>query len=196
MEIFKDLKFVVEIEKMKNIFRMTKVIGSDRRENDAEHSYHISVMALILQKYAKDEIDVNKVIQMLLIHDLVEIYAGDTYAYDVKANLDKSKREQEAMVKIKNQLSSDIADLIESLWLEFEERQTKESKYANAMDRLQPLLSNIYDGKGGTWKENHVTYNQIIKRIEPIKDFNDEIYDYVHSEVFNAIEKGYIIGND
>lgn len=195
MEIFKDLQFVIEIEKMKKIFRMTKVIGLDRRENDAEHSYHISIMALILKKYAKSDIDVNKVIQMLLIHDLVEIYAGDTFAYDEKANLDKTKRELDAMRKIKDQLSFDTANLIESLWLEFEKRESKESKFANAMDRLQPILSNIHAKNGGTWKENSVTYDQVIKRIELIKDFNDEIYKYIHLEILKAVEKGYIVGN-
>lgn len=195
MEFFKDLQFVIEIEKMKKIFRMTKVIGLDRRENDAEHSYHISIMALILKKYAKSDIDVNKVIQMLLIHDLVEIYAGDTFAYDEKANLDKTKRELDAMRKIKDQLSFDTANLIESLWLEFEKRESKESKFANAMDRLQPILSNIHAKNGGTWKENSVTYDQVIKRIELIKDFNDEIYKYIHLEILKAVEKGYIVGN-
>lgn len=195
MEVFKDLQFVIEIEKMKKTFRMTKVIGLDRRENDAEHSYHISIMALILKKYAKSDIDVNKVIQMLLIHDLVEIYAGDTFAYDEKANLDKTKRELDAMRKIKDQLSFDTSNLIESLWLEFEKRESKESKFANAMDRLQPILSNIHAKNGGTWKENSVTYDQVIKRVEPIKDFNDEIYKYIHLEILKAVEKGYIVGN-
>lgn len=195
MEIFKDLQFVIEIEKMKKTFRMTKVIGLDRRENDEEHSYHISIMALILKKYAKSDIDVNKVIQMLLIHDLVEIYAGDTFAYDEKANLDKTKRELDAMRKIKDQLSFDTSNLIESLWLEFEKRESKESKFANAMDRLQPILSNIHAKNGGTWKENSVTYDQVIKRVEPIKDFNDEIYKYIHLEILKAVEKGYIVGN-
>lgn len=196
MEINKDLEFVVKIEEMKKIFRMTKIIGTDRRENDAEHSFHIAIMSLILEKYAKEKVDINKVIQMLLVHDLVEIYAGDTYAYDEKANQDKSNRELEAMDKIKNELSFDIGQKIESLWLEFEDRKSKEARYANAMDRLQPLLSNIHAQNGGTWKENHVSYKQIIKRIEPIKDFNDQIYNYVHSKVLEAIEKGYVIGNN
>ncbi|MDO5027154.1 MAG: HD domain-containing protein [Tissierellia bacterium] len=195
MEVFKDLNFVVEIEKMKNVFRMTKVIGTDRRENDAEHSYHIAIMSMILEKYSKNKIDVNRVIQMLLVHDLVEIYAGDTYAYDVKANQDKALREQEAMKKIKTQLSLDTADHIENLWLEFEARESDEAKYANAMDRLQPIFSNLYDGNGGTWLENKVTYSQIIKRIEPIKDFNDDVYNFIHTEILRAVEKGYIIGN-
>lgn len=196
MEIFKDLGFVVEIEKMKNVFRMTKVIGTDRRENDAEHSFHIAIMAMILEKYSKSRVDINRVIQMLLVHDLVEIYAGDTYAYDIKANEDKSLREHKAMAKIKDQLTEEIANHIESLWLEFEDKKTEEAKYANAMDRLQPIFSNIYSKTGGTWKETKVTYEQIIKRVEPIKNFNDQVYDYIHSEILKAVEKGYIIGKN
>lgn len=196
MDVMKDLAFASEIEQMKKVFRMTKVVGTDRKENDAEHSFHVALMGLLLEKHAKDKFDVNKVVKMLLVHDIVEIYAGDTFAYDVKANEDKELREREAMEKIKLQLSEDTASLVENLWLEFENRSTDEAKYANAMDRLQPILSNLKDGRGGTWKGNNVTLEQVLKRIEPIKDFNDEVYEYVHSEVLQAVEKGYILRNN
>ncbi|MDO4778761.1 MAG: HD domain-containing protein [Tissierellia bacterium] len=192
-DIFKDLAFVVELEKMKSVLRRTKVLKTERRENDAEHSWHIATMSLFLSKYYKNKVNVEKVIKMLLIHDLVEIYAGDTFAYDVKANEEKHKRELLAVEKIKGQLTFDNAELFENLWIEFESKITLESKFANSMDRLQPILTNINDGNGGTWREFGVTKSQILKRIEPIKDFNDEIYAYLLSEINKSIEKGHII---
>ena len=172
---------------------MTKVIGQDRRENDAEHSWHVAINSLILRPHSKIDVDVNRVIKMMLVHDIVEIYAGDTFAYDIKANEGKKDRELSAMEIIKSQLSDSMGSLVEGLWLEFEAKETNESKYANAMDRLQPIMSNIQDGEGGTWFENKVSYQQVLDRIAPIKDFNDEIYDYVIQNVDKAVENGYII---
>ncbi|NLW52450.1 MAG: HD domain-containing protein [Tissierellia bacterium] len=190
-----DLEFIVLLEKMKSVYRMTKVIGEDRRENDAEHSWHVAINSMILQPHSKIEVDINRVIQMMLVHDIVEIYAGDTFAYDTKANEGKKNRELEAMQLIKSQLSESMGDKIEGLWLEFEDKMTNEAKYANAMDRLQPIMSNIHDGRGGTWFENNVTYQQVLDRIAPIKDFNDQIYEYVVQNVDKAVENGYIIRN-
>ena len=195
MGIFKDIEFIKTIEEMKKIYRMTKIIGEDRRENDAEHSWHVATMSLFLEKYSKTKIDVNKVIKMMLVHDLVEIYAGDTFAYDENANLDKSERELKAMDKIISQTSKSLGALINSLWLEFENKETDESKYANAMDRLQPLLANIYSNDGGTWKENNVRLDQVLKRMEPIKYFNDDVYKFVIEKVNEGVKNGYIIAS-
>lgn len=193
MDFKRDLDFIVLLEKMKSVYRMTKVIGQDRRENDAEHSWHVAINSLILRPHSKIDVDVNRVIKMMLVHDIVEIYAGDTFAYDIKANEGKKDRELSAMEIIKSQLSDSMGSLVEGLWLEFEAKETNESKYANAMDRLQPIMSNIQDGEGGTWFENKVSYQQVLDRIAPIKDFNDEIYDYVIQNVDKAVENGYII---
>ena len=143
MNISKDIEFVILLEEMKKINRQTKIIGSNRRENDAEHSWHIATMSMFLQHYSKSKVDVNKVIQMLLIHDLVEIFAGDTFAYDSSGYQDKFKRESDAMAKLKTYLSKDMGDMLESLWMEFENMESNKSKFANAMNRLQPMLSNI-----------------------------------------------------
>lgn len=191
-DLFKDLNFCLELEKMKNIYRQTKIIGHDRRENDAEHTFHIATMALILEKYNKNKVDISKTIQMLLVHDLVEIYAGDTFAYDLQANEDKASREIEAMETIKQICSNETGNKIDLLWQEFEERQTNEAKFANAMDRLQPLIANLERPDGGTWTEHKVKLAQVYKRLEPIKEFNEELYINLIHRVNTAHENGLI----
>lgn len=188
----KELEFVVLLEEMKKTFRQTKIIGEDRRENDAEHTFHIATMSMFLQEISEIEVDINKVVKMLLVHDLVEIFAGDTFAYDEKSNIGKFDREKESMNKLKSYLSPKNQRMLEDLWLEFEDRSTNEAKYANAMDRLQPILSNINSNNGGTWKENNVRLSQVLNRIEPIKDFNIKVYDYVYSEVLKFVGNGYL----
>ena len=189
----KELEFVVLLEEMKKTYRQTKIIGEDRRENDAEHTFHIATMSMFLQEISEIKVDINKVIKMLLFHDLVEIFAGDTFAFDEKSYIGKLDREKESMEKLKSYLSENNQKMLEDLWLEFENNSTNESKFANSMDRLQPILSNINSNNGGTWKVNNVRLSQVFKRIEPIKDFNMKVYDYLHSEVLKAVDKGYLI---
>ena len=189
----KELEFVVLLEEMKKTYRQTKIIGEDRRENDAEHTFHIATMSMFLQEISEIKVDINKVIKMLLVHDLVEIFAGDTFAFDEKSYIGKLDREKESMEKLKRYLSENNQKMLEDLWLEFENNSTNESKFANSMDRLQPILSNINSNNGGTWKVNNVRLSQVFKRIEPIKDFNMKVYDYLHSEVLKAVDKGYLI---
>nr|WP_276939053.1 HD domain-containing protein [Helcococcus sueciensis] len=189
----RELEFVVLLEEMKKIFRQTKIIGEDRRENDAEHTFHIATMSMFLQEISEIEVDINKVIKMLLVHDLVEIFAGDTFAYDEKLKIGKFDREKKSMDKLKSYLSENNQKMLENLWLEFESNLTNEAKYANAMDRLQPILSNIHSNNGGTWKINNVKLSQVLKRVEPIKAFNTNIYDYVYDEVLKGVDRGYLI---
>ena len=195
MNISKDIEFVILLEEMKKINRQTKIIGSDRRENDAEHSWHIATMSMFLQHYSKSKVDVNKVIQMLLIHDLVEIFAGDTFAYDSSGYEDKFKRESDAMEKLKTYLSKDMGDMLESLWMEFENMESNESKFANAMDRLQPMLSNICCGEHSTWVEKKIKLSQVLKRMEIIKEFSQDIYDFLYEKLKEQVEKGYLIAD-
>ncbi|MFM1583489.1 HD domain-containing protein, partial [Helcococcus ovis] len=177
------------------IYRKTKIIGESRRENDAEHSWHIATMAMFLEKYSKNKIDVNKVIKMLLVHDLVEIFAGDTFAFDVNANKDKKNRELESMSKLKSHLDIYEAKMLENLWLEFEEKATSEAIYANAMDRLQPLISNVFAENGGTWKEGNVRLSQVLARASLIKDVNEEIYEFIYEKIIENVEKGNIVND-
>ncbi len=150
--LLKDIEFIVELDKMKSILRQTSLIDKSKRENDAEHSWHISVMAMLLSEYANEEVDIFKVIKMLLVHDLVEIYAGDTFCYDVEGNKSKKDRELKAADIIFGILEEDKGKEMRSLWEEFEEMETKEALFAASMDRLQPFLNNYYSD-GGTWKK-------------------------------------------
>lgn len=189
--LLKDIEFIVELDKMKSILRQTSLIGKDQREDDAQHSWHIAVMAMILEEYSNEKVDICKVIKMLLIHDLVEIYAGDTFCYDVEGNKSKKERELEAADKIYGMLDEDKGKELRSLWDEFEEMKTNEAIFAAAMDRMQPLFSNYCSG-GGTWKKFNVKKEDVYRRIAPIKEASDELWEFVTSMIEDAIKKGYI----
>lgn len=189
--LLKDIDFIIELDKMKTILRQTSLISEDRYEDDAQHSWHISVMALILSDYANEKIDTCKVIKMLLIHDLVELYAGDTFCYDKKANKDKRERELEAADKISDMLSKDKGNELRALWDEFEEMKTPEALFAASMDRLQPMLNN-YKNDGGTWQKFDVPQSDIYKRIAPVKESSDELWKFVNFMLEDALEKGLI----
>ena len=190
--LLKDIEFIVELDKMKTIFRQTTLIDKSRRENDAEHSWHISVMAMVLSEYANEDVDVCKVIKMLLVHDLVEIYAGDTFCYDVEGNLDKKERELKAADKIFGMLSEDKGIEMRQLWEEFEEMKTKEALFAASMDRLEPIFSNYFSG-GGTWVKYGITKAEVHKRISPLQKSSDELWEFAKNLVDDAIDRGYIL---
>lgn len=187
----KDIQFILELDKMKSILRQTSLIDGSRNENDAEHSWHIAVMAMVLSEYANKEIDICKAIKMLLVHDIIEIYAGDTFCYDTEANKSKKERELEAADRIFGILDQDKGRKIRELWEEFEEMKTDEAIFAAAMDRMQPLFSNYYSG-GGTWKKYNVKREQVYKRMEPIKYASKQLWEFTVSMIEDAIEKGYI----
>ena len=190
-KLLKDIEFIIELDKMKSIFRRTQIIGQDRQEDDAQHSWHISIMAMVLSEYTNEKIDLLKVIKMLLSHDLVEIYAGDTFCYDKEGQLDKREREVMAAEKIFSILDDNKAEELRALWDEFEEMETPESLFAASMDRLQPMLSN-YKNEGGTWKLHDVSKTDIYKRIAPVKESSDELWSYVNYMIEDAFQKGLI----
>ncbi len=190
--LLKDIEFIAELDKMKSILRQTTLIDKSKRENDAEHSWHISVMAMILSEYANEEVDVCKVIKMLLVHDLVEIYAGDTFCYDVEGNKDKNERETKAADKIFGMLDEDKGRELKKLWEEFEEMKTKEALFAASMDRLQPFLNN-YFSDGGTWKKFNVSKKDIYKRIAPLKESSDILWNFTKNMIEDAYDRGYIL---
>jgi putative hydrolase of HD superfamily len=189
-KLLKDIEFIIELDKMKSIYRKTNVIGEDRQEDDAQHSWHISVMAIILAEYTNEKIDLLKVLKMLLTHDLVEIYAGDTFCYD-KDIESKRKRELAAAEKLYNLVDRKKADELRALWDEFEAMETPESLFANSMDRLQPLLANYKNG-GGTWKKYDVSKSDVYQRIAPVKQSSDELWCYVNYMIEDAFQKGLI----
>ena len=188
----KQIQFIIEIDKLKKITRQTSLMDKSRKENDAEHSWHLSVMAMLLAEYAKDDkIDVFHVLQMLLIHDLVEIDAGDTFCYDEAGNANKLDREIKAADRIFNLLPTDQAHYFRELWDEFETRESPESRFAAALDRLQPLLHNSRT-QGGTWREHQIKRHQVIQRNSPISDGAPALWEYAANLIDEAFEKGFL----
>lgn len=185
------LKFTAEVDKMTSISRRTLLINKSRRENDAEHSWHIALMAMLFKDYAPEGCDVSRSMQMCIVHDLVEIYAGDTFAYDVNANKDKEEREQKAADKLFGELSSELGKEFRQLWEEFDAMETPEAKYAAAMDRLQPFLHNTLTD-GHTWKEGKPSVENVNKRIAPAFELIPELKDWYDKNIQRAVEKGWL----
>lgn len=185
----KQLDFLILIDKMKNIERQTLIADGSRRETDAEHSWHIAVMALLLKEYAAETIDTDRVVRMLLVHDLVEVYAGDTFCYDVQGNLDKQKREQEAADRLFSMLPDDQRDEIRGLFEEFDRMDTPDSRFAAALDRLQPIINNHLTN-GHTWRKGHVKSIQVYERMAPVKQATPALWPLVERIVAHGIEIG------
>lgn len=176
----KQLEFIYEIDKVKKVIRKTKVFSQNRYENDAEHSWHICVMAMILEEYSNEEIDLLKVIKMLLIHDLVEIYVGDVIVYEKSEEY--SQKEIEAAHKIFGLLPDQQNKEFLKLWMEFEERKTAEARFAATMDRLEPLLQNTYRN-GEEWHKSNITYEQIIGNREEVAGGSKKLWEYIKAEI-------------
>lgn len=190
--LYKQLEFSLEIDKVKNIFRQTHLSGKGRRENDAEHSWHMAIMAYLLKEYSNENIDIAKVMLMCLIHDIVEIDAGDTYAYDEKAIKTQKIREEKAKDRIFSMLPSDQKKELIDLFEEFEAYETPESKFAHAMDNLQPVILNT-SNDGGDWKEHKVSKSQIYKRQNKTKLGSEIIFELIDSIIKDNIKKNNII---
>lgn len=185
------LSFILEIDKLKTVIRQTLLLDRSRRENSAEHSWHLAVMAMLMAEYAVEPVDVLHTIKMVLVHDIVEVDAGDTFAYDTAGYVDKDEREQKAAERIFGLLPEERGRELRALWEEFEARQTAESKYANALDRLQPLLHNSRT-EGGTWRIHKVTKDKVLKRMEPVKIGMPEVYPMVEKIIEEACTRGWI----
>jgi putative hydrolase of HD superfamily len=188
----KQLAFIVEIDKMKSVYRLSLLMDKSRRETDAEHSWHFAMAAMIFAEYADESVDINRVIKLALVHDLVEIYAGDTPAYDVQGYADKPQRETAAADKLFSILPEGQAQELHSLWREFEEMETPDAKYAAALDRFMPLLGN-YMTDGHTWAQNHVHEEQIYKRMAIIETAIPKLWPYVRQVIRESVEKGHVI---
>lgn len=186
----KQMRFIVEIDQAKSVFRQTLLINGSRHENDAEHSWHLAVMAALLSEYTEDqEVDVAKTIKMTLLHDVVEIDAGDTFCYDQDGGLDKAEREKKAAERIYNLLPPDQAQEFRGLWEEFEERKTVEARFAAALDRLQPIIHN-YRTNGHSWREHNIRKEQVLQRIAPIADSSRVLWEYAKNLVEDAVKNG------
>ena len=189
--IDRQLAFSLEIDKVKNIFRQTHLSGHGRNENDAEHSWHMAVMAYLLREYANEEVDIARVMLMCLIHDIVEIDAGDTYAYDSVGLQSQKEREDAAKERIFSILPEEQAKEFIALFDEFEAYETAESKFAHAMDNLQPLILN-HSNEGGDWKEHQVTEQQVYSRQGKTKLGSEKLFEVTDRIIQENIEKGNI----
>ncbi len=185
------LRFIVEVDKVKQIFRQTYLSDATRKENDAEHSWHLALMACLLKEYVKEPVDVAKVIVMVLVHDLVEIDAGDTYAYDPEGAKSKAEREQKAAARIFGLLPKDQGDYFKGLWEEFEAYETPDAKYAHLLDNFQPLLLNDASN-GKSWEEHGVKKEWIYKRNEKLPETSPEIWHCMQEIIDKHIEAGHI----
>lgn len=191
----KQMAFIREIDKEKQIFRQTYVSDATRKENDAEHAWHMAIMAFLLSEYSNEEIDVLRTIRMILIHDIVEIDAGDTYAYDEVAKGSQQERELLAADRLFGILPEDQAKELRALWDEFEAAETKEARFARTLDNLQPMLLNdATDGKA--WEEHEVPVSKILKRNERTPKGSKVLWDYAHEQLIKKnVEAGHIIAD-
>ncbi|HEY9644901.1 MAG TPA: HD domain-containing protein [Chroococcidiopsis sp.] len=185
------LQFVMEIDKLKLILRQTLLTDRSRRENSAEHSWHLAVMAIALSEYAPAPVDLLRVMQMLLLHDLVEIDAGDTFCYDTQGYVDKAEREQQAADRLFGLLPAEQSTLFRALWDEFEAGETSDALFSKALDCLQPFLHN-YQTEGGTWRQHGIHVGQVRKRMQSVKVGAPSLWPTVEHLMERAIAAGYI----
>ena len=188
----KQIRFILEIDREKEIYRQTHLNNHGRRENDAEHAWHMAVCAYLLREYANEEIDIGKVMIMCLIHDVVEIDAGDTYAYDSEGLKSQKEREEKAADRIFGLLPEDQRDELRALFEEFEAYETAESKFAHAMDNFQPFLLND-SNSGGDWREHQVTISQVLSRQTKTGLGSEELCSYTLAKLEEHVQAGNII---
>ena len=187
----KQLEFMLELDKMKNLYRQTYVLHEDRKENDAEHSWHLSLMAFMLAEYSSEPVDVTHVMKMVILHDVVEIDAGDTYCYDTEGYKSKAEREEKSAQRIFGLLPDDQRQEFYGLWREFEDCKTPDAKFAALLDRLQPLLLN-YSKSGISWTEHGISEKQVTDRNLAYFDSAPELGDVIKQVIEDAVKKGWL----
>jgi putative hydrolase of HD superfamily len=188
----KQIEFIEEIDKLKSIIRRTRLLDDSRYENDAEHSWHLAMMAIVLSEHANDKnIDLLKVIKMLLIHDIPEIDAGDTFLYDKDGRIDSVENEKKGAERIFSILPSGMTEELIGLWEEFEKKKTPEAKFAGALDRLEPLLQN-YNTGGHAWKKHGIVRSQVEKNNLTIVHGSQTLWDLAQSLIDESVEKEYL----
>ena len=188
------IEFIVAVDRLKQVFRRTRLTDDSRWENDAEHSWHLALMAVVLREHAAGEIDLCKVLTMHLIHDLVEIDAGDTFAYDEEANVGREEREAAAAERIFGLLPADQGDTLRRLWEEFEARETPEARYAAALDRLQPLLLNYHMTGATGWRRHGVRAPQVVDRNRHIAEGSPALWEYARRLIADSVKEGKLGG--
>jgi len=188
----RQLEFVREVDRLKHVFRQTYLLDGSRKENDAEHSWHLALMAVLLAEHAAGGgLDVGRVVKMVLVHDLVEIDAGDTFCYDAEGNRTKAIREQAAADRIFGLLPADQGAEVRGLWEEFEARRTPEARFAAALDRLQPLMHNYFT-QGRAWREHGIAADEVIARNRHIADGSPELWAFAEWMIRDAVRQGWL----
>jgi putative hydrolase of HD superfamily len=185
------IRFILEIDKLKSIIRQSYLLAGTRQENSAEHSWHVALMAMLLAEYADQSVDLLRILKMLLIHDIIEIDAGDTYCYDEAEALNQSSRENVAAERLFGLLPQDQKVELRELWGEFEARSTPEAKFAATIDRLMPLFHN-YHTEGRSWREHGIKKDQVSVRNEAMKDGSLALWEYAMSLIDDAVDKQYL----
>ena len=188
-DLLSQVNFIKEIDKLKYIQRKTRLFNSNRHENDAEHSWHLAMMAIVLAGHSNKDVDLLKVLKMVLIYDIVEIDAGDTFIYDTAKSHTNTEEELVAAKRIFGLLPAKQAEEFIAVWIEFEEGFTEEAKFARTMDRFEPLLQNV-SNNGGTWAEYNVGYQQVYDKKIAIKDGSEAIWDYAENLLEESVDKG------
>jgi putative hydrolases of HD superfamily len=182
----RQIEFILEIDRLKEVYRQSYILHADRHENSAEHSWHLAIAASLLSEYANQPVDTSRVIRMALVHDLVEIDAGDTFIYDTAGNLEKAAKEEKAADRVFGLLPSDQRDEWRELWNEFEQRQTVEAKFACGLDRLLPVLHNYFTN-GRSWKEHGITEEQALTKNAIIAEGSETIWDFVETMIRDGL---------
>jgi putative hydrolase of HD superfamily len=187
----RQIQFILEVDKLKTILRRTYLLNADRVENTAEHSWHLAIGAILLAEHANEPVDITRVLKMVLVHDIVEIDAGDTYFYDEAAEVDKSTREQRAADRLFGILPSDQGEELRALWEEFELGETPEARFALALDRFMPQLHNYYT-EGRSWNEHGITADRVLERNASIANGSGKLWDCARSLLDDAVERGFL----
>lgn len=187
----RQIEFLLEIDKLKSVFRRSYLLSGERNENSAEHSWHVAMLAMILAEHVEEDVDLSRVVKMLLIHDIVEVDAGDTLVYDTAAAAKKAESEKRAADRIFGLLPDDQRSEFVECWEEYEESQTPEARFAMAVDRLMPMLHN-YHTRGRAWRENGIKSSQVVKINSRIGNSSDRLWRYARSIIEDAVARGYL----
>jgi 5'-deoxynucleotidase YfbR-like HD superfamily hydrolase len=185
----RQIRFILEIDALKDVLRQSRLVGTERRENSAEHSWHVAVMAVVLAEHANQPVDAGRVVRMLLLHDVVEVDAGDTYVYDAAATAGKAEREARAADRLFGMLPADQERELRSLWEEFEEEATPEARFAAALDRMMPVLHNCATG-GRSWREHGITADRVIDRNSSMREGSHALWAYALARITEAVARG------
>ena len=188
----KQIQFILEVDKLKDVFRQSYILSENRKENSAEHSWHVAVMAIVLMEHAEEPLDGILVLKMLVLHDVIEIDAGDSYFFDDHARADQAERENKGAQRLFSLLPSDQTDALRKIWNEFEAAVSAEARFAKSMDRLMPLLHN-YHTRGRSWKEHGITSKMVVSRLEKDLIRGPKVFwEYARSLIADAVRQGYL----